>query len=105
MYVFWDFAFPPSPRPAWGPREFGGIVLEVFVNPLNLVAPVFPASCVALPLLPPAPRRNVDPPRSADPPDADVPDRAGSGAAAARRYPFHGRLILALVPAFYLLLA
>ena len=50
MYVFWNFAFLPVPP---GGRteliKLGGVLLEVFVNPLNLVAPVDPALGVVLP--------------------------------------------------------
>ncbi len=52
MYVFWDFAFLPVPP---GSRadllKIGGVLLEVFVNPLNLVAPVYVGLGVILPVL------------------------------------------------------
>ena len=52
MYVFWNFAFLPVPPASRADLvKLGGILLEVFVNPLNLVAPVLPALGVVLPLV------------------------------------------------------
>ena len=107
MYIFWDFAFPPLlPSTRANLVKLGGIVLEVFVNPLNLVAPVFPVFGVALPLV-----LLILGGRSLIRRDRAVflilaiPILLAFAAAAARRYPFHGRLILPLVPAFYLMIA
>jgi len=78
----------------------------VFVNPLNLVAPVLPAAGVALPLV-----LLVLGGRSLARRDLTtflilaLPILLAFTAAAARRYPFHGRLILPLVPAFYIMIA
>ena len=107
MYVFWDFAFPPIPPTSRADLvKLGGILLEVFVNPLNLVAPVLPALGVAFPLVllilggSSWIRRDRTSFLM-----LTIPILLALAAAAARRYPFHGRLILPLVPAFYLLLA
>ena len=107
MYVFWDFAFLPVP-PAG--REdllkFGGILLEVFVNPLNLVAPVKPAVGVVLPFV-----LLVLGAVSLAVHDRRVfliltlPVFMAIVAAALRKYPFHGRLLIELVPAFYVMIA
>jgi hypothetical protein len=106
---FWYFAFLPLwPLPMDAARlgSAAGILLEIFVNPLNLVAPHWPTLGVIIPiallflggisLL----RRSwyawgilV------------VPIGLAMTASAMHRYPLHGRLILELVPAFYLLIA
>jgi hypothetical protein len=109
MYVFWHFAFLPLwPLPASQPglARAAGIVLEVFVNPLNLVPPGLPWVGLALPLallLAGAVRlwrrcfsvwiMLV------------APIGLAMIASALKRYPFHGRLILELVPALFLLIA
>jgi hypothetical protein len=107
MYVFWNFAFlaaPPRDAAAW--RTFGGVLLEVFVNPLNLLPPALPAWLVLIPSVLIAAgawalgRRNRTVLLI-----LALPVALAVLAAAARRYPFHGRLILGLVPAFFLLLA
>ena len=54
MYLFWDFAFLPVwPLPINRARleAAAGILLEIFVTPLNLVAPVWPRVGVVLPVL------------------------------------------------------
>jgi hypothetical protein len=109
MYDFWYFAFLPVwPLPMDAARlaSAAGILLEIFVNPLNLVAPLWPRVGVVVPialillggisLL----RRSwlawgtlV------------LPIGLAMIASAMHRYPLHGRLILELVPAFYLLIA
>jgi hypothetical protein len=107
MYVFWDFAFLPVPP---GDRteliKLGGVLLEVFVNPLNLVAPVYPALGVALPVLlfliggfslaRRGPRVFLI---------LSLPILLALLAAALKKYPLHGRLMIELVPAFYLMIA
>jgi hypothetical protein len=106
MYQFWDFAFLPIwPLPMNILRTYQtvGILLEVLVNPLNMVHPRWAG--VLLPLLVLSvgavslARRSwrawivfV------------VPILLAVVASSIRRYPFHGRLILELVPAFYLLI-
>jgi hypothetical protein len=107
MYVFWDFAFLPLPPGNQADLiKSGGVVLEAFVNPLNLIPSWCPASVVVLPLLLwllgglSLARR-----------DArfflmlSLPILLALIAAALRKYPFHGRLVLALVPAFFLMIA
>jgi hypothetical protein len=107
MYVFWDFAFLPIwplPMSVYRTQKTLGILLDVFVSPLNMVYP--PWVGVLLPLMTffigvvSLARRSwrawvvfV------------VPILLAMIASAIRRYPFHGRLILELVPAFYLLIA
>lgn len=107
MYVFWNFAFLPVPP---GGRtdliKMGGILLEVFVNPLNLVAPVKPALGVVLPVL-----LLLIGGASLAVRDRRVflilalPILMAIVAAALRKYPFHGRLMIELVPALYLMIA
>jgi hypothetical protein len=107
MYVFWDFAFPPiPPRDLAAASKLAGILLEFFANPLNLVAPDFPVVSLLVPLFLllaggcALARREwtvflclV------------MPVVLAVAAAALRRYPSHGRLVLGLVPCFYLLIA
>ena len=51
MYVFWNFAFLPVPPSSRADLvKLGGILLEVFVNPLNLLPPAPPGLGVVLPL-------------------------------------------------------
>jgi hypothetical protein len=109
MYYFWYFAFLPVwPLPMDGARlaSAAGILLEIFVNPLNLVAPLWPRLGVAIPivllflggisLL----RRSWSAWGI-----LVLPIGLAMIASAMHRYPLHGRLILELVPAFYLLIA
>jgi uncharacterized membrane protein len=107
MYVFWDFAFLPVwplPLSVHRTQKTIGILLDVFVSPLNMVQP--PWGGVLLPLFAfsigvvSLARRSwrawalfI------------VPIVLAMIASAIRRYPFHGRLILELVPAFFLLIA
>jgi len=107
MYVFWNFAFLPVPP---GGRtdmfKLSGVLLEVFVNPLNLVGPVYPVVAVILPVLL----------LSIGGISLSLRDRRvflilslpillAIVAAALRKYPFHGRLMIELVPAFYVIMA
>ncbi len=107
MYVFWGFAFLPAPP--HNPDELlrcASILLEFFINPLNLLAPFLPRLTVALPLLVAAAggasihRRNA-----LHFLILTFPVLLALLAAALQKYPFHGRLILALVPAFSLVFA
>ncbi len=107
MYHFWDFAFLPVwPLPMSVERtsQTIAILLDVFVNPLNLVEPLWFGVFFPLLLLLiggfslarrswPAWTMLV------------VPIFLAIFASSINRYPLHGRLILALVPAFYLLIA
>lgn len=107
MYVFWNFAFPPFPPT--GPADLArtlGILLETFVTPLNLVPRLMPYAfaLLAAPLAASGARLIARK-------DATalailiVPAALALAAAAMRRYPFHGRLILWLAPAFFALIA
>ena len=50
MYRFWDFAFLPlNLLSRGGLTKAAGILLEIFVNPLNLVPPIWPWAGVILP--------------------------------------------------------
>ena len=103
MYVFWDFAFLPiPPRTTADLVKAGGILLEVFVNPLNLVPPFLPPFVVVVPLAFVLVGGYA----------LAVRDRAvflmlilpaclALAAAGMRRFPFHGRLILELMPACF----
>ncbi len=107
MYVFWNFAFLPVPP---GGRtellQLGGVPLEVFVNPLNLLAPACPAWGVVLPVL-----LLLIGGCSLGLRDWRVflilalPILLAIVAAALKKYPLHGRLMIELVPAFYLMIA
>jgi hypothetical protein len=107
MYIFWDFAFLPfPPRSQEGLWKFCGIWLDVFVNPLNMVAPVFPSVGVVVPILMLAIgggslwRRD-----RALLALLVLPVLLAIVASGMKKYPFHGRLILELVPPFFLLMA
>jgi hypothetical protein len=107
MYVFWNFAFVPfPPRSTADLLMAGGLVLEIFVNPLYLVPWSLPAYVVVLPVVLwllgafRLCRRHrefflflV------------LPIVLAFCAAAVRKYPFHGRLLIELVPAFYFMIA
>ncbi len=109
MYRFWYFAFLPVwPLPMDRARLAAavGILLEIFATPLNLVAPVWPRVGVVVPVsllllgLGSLARRAW--------PNCAIlilPIALAIVAAAMKRYPIHGRLILELVPAFFLLIA
>jgi hypothetical protein len=107
MYYFWDFAFLPIlpvPMSMLRVYETVGILLEIFVNPLNMVAPSWIG--VALPILFLS-IGALSLARRAWPAWAIlvVPIALAMVASALKRYPLHGRLILELVPAFHLLVA
>jgi hypothetical protein len=107
MYVFWNFAFVPFPiRSRADLITTGGIILEVFVNPLYLVPWSLPVYMVVFPVVLwllgafSLGRRH---------PEfflcLVLPIMLAFCAAAGRKYPFHGRLLIELVPAFYLVIA
>ncbi|WP_165226228.1 hypothetical protein [Aquisphaera insulae] len=107
MYVFWDFAFPPLlPASPGDFKRLVGLLLEVLVNPLDLVPPALPATFVVFPLgllaIGTLSLARREPGAFAL---VSLPVALAFLAAGLRSYPFHGRLILALVPGFYLLLA
>ena len=83
-----------------------GILLEVFVNPLNLVAPRWPwlsvVFCSGLLAVGGASLLRRTPGAFSL---LVAPIALAVIASAFKRYPLHGRLILELVPAFFLLLA
>jgi hypothetical protein len=109
MYRFWYFAFLPVwPLPMDRTRlaAAAGILLEIFVTPLNLVAPVWPWAGVIVPVFLlllggwSLARRSW--------PEWAIlvfPIALAVVASAMKRYPIHGRLILELVPFFLLLIA
>ncbi len=106
MYIFWNFAFLPIwplPMSVFRIYKTVGILLEVFVNPLNMVNPLWVG--VLLPLLvfligaSSLARRSW--PASLV---FVVPIVLAMIASAMQRYPFHGRLVLELVPAFFILI-
>ena len=109
MHRFWYFAFLPVwPLPMDRGRiaATAGILLEIFVTPLNLVAPIWPRVGVVVPVLLlllgmwSLARRAF--------PDWAIlvlPIALAIVASAMKRYPIHGRLILELVPSFFLLIA
>ena len=107
MYVFWKFAFLPLwpfPPSILRTYETIGILLEVFANPLNMVHPLWIG--VFLPLVTLfagafALARRSWPGWIV----LVVPILLAMLASALNRYPFHGRLILELAPAFFLLMA
>ena len=116
MYQFWDFAFLPNHSLAGVSQashvfradldKAGSILLEVFVNPLNLVGPIWPRFGVLLPLF----LMQVG--------EISMARRSWSTylllvlpialamiASSYEKYPLHGRLMLELVPALFLLIA
>jgi hypothetical protein len=107
MYVFWGFAFLPAPPHNLNELlRFASILLEFFVNPLNLVAPFLPLLAIAVPILV-ATAGGVSMHRRNRPQFLilTLPVLLALLASALQKYPFHGRLILALVPAFCLIIA
>jgi hypothetical protein len=82
-----------------------GILLEIFVNPLNLVGPLWPWSGAVLPVslmlggCVSLARRSWSSWAL-----LVLPVGLAMIASAIQRYPFHGRMILELVPAFLLLI-
>jgi hypothetical protein len=109
MYRFWYFAFLPVwPLPMDRARAAAaaGILLEIFVTPLNLVAPVWARAGVIVPVV--LLLLGVwSLARRAWPFWAILvlPVALAVVASALKRYPIHGRLILELVPSFFLLIA
>ena len=107
MYVFWNFAFLPFPP--MDSRSFAkaaGILLETFVTPLNLSPPflpgVFTGLAIAFLLAGMLSLGRRDPAAFLI---LVTPLVLALAASALRKYPFHGRLILWLVPAFVMLIA
>ena len=116
MYRFWDFAFLPNHSTVGVNHALeivradvlkaAGILLEIFVNPLNLVAPIGPKVGVILPLV----LLQVGELSMARRSWAIylllvLPIAMALVAAGYEKYPIHGRLMLELVPALFLLIA
>ena len=107
MYLFWDFAFlRVVPLNLASLSRTSGILLEIFVNPLNLVVPLWPTAGVVLPMVLLL-IGGVSLARRSWPAFLllVLPIVLAMVASAMRRFPFHGRLILELVPALFLLIA
>jgi uncharacterized membrane protein len=108
MYRFWDFAFLRLNEPMSRSNllHAGGLLLEKFANPLNLVSIDMSRWLVLLPLIALVVGTVTLARRS---PRALLllasPIALALLAAGLRVYPFHGRLILELVPAFFLIIA
>jgi hypothetical protein len=108
MYVFWAFAFLQLPFPPTYEAflKAAGLLLEVFVSPLNLLLPGESMYGFVLPLLllitgsltmaRGTPRVFLL---------LVAPIALALVASISRRFPFHGRLLLELVPAFFLVIA
>jgi hypothetical protein len=107
MYVFWNFAFPPFPPTTLADlAKTAGILLETLVTPLNLVPRVLPyAFALFATYLGARGARRLAQRDAAALAVLLAPAALALVAAAARRYPFHGRLILWLAPAFFALIA
>ncbi len=107
MYVFWNFAFLPVPPRSYADLiPLGGVLLDVFVNPLNLIVPFSSPWIVVLPVLlvliggvslARQDRRLFL--------VLGLPIFLALVAAALRKYPFHGRLMIELVPALFVMIA
>jgi hypothetical protein len=108
MYLFWDFAFlPVDLHHRASLDKAAGIVFEVFVNPLNLV-PYFlgPGLGLFLPVaLLSAGIVSFSVRRWLQATALIVPIILAMIGSMLHKFPFHGRLILELVPAFFLLIA
>jgi hypothetical protein len=108
MYAFWDFAFLPLSLSPGRDDLFkaAGLLLEIFVNPLNVLTPGRTQLGVILPLMllilgslslaRRSPRIFLL---------LVAPIGLAIVASVYRHYPFHGRLVLGLVPALFLLIA
>lgn len=107
MYVFWDFAFPPiPPTNSADLSKLAGILLEVFVTPLNLVPRMLPYAFALFAAWTAARgARLIARRRPAALALLLMPAALALAAAAMHRYPFHGRLIVWLAPAFFALIA
>jgi hypothetical protein len=102
MWVFWDFAFLRlPPRSLADARQLGDALLNLFVNPFHFATPLGPlgSALIGWTMILGAKVRQswlwtiI------------ITFGGVMGAAAARQYPFHGRLVLFLVPGMILLVA
>lgn len=107
MYVFWGFAFLPAPPQSLDElHRFVSILLEFFINPLNLLAPFLPRLVIVVPvILAEVGGVLMYRSRTLQFFMLSLPVLLALLASALQEYPFHGRLILALAPAFYLFIA
>jgi len=107
MYVFWNFAFPPFPPTCLADlARTAGTLLETFVTPLNLVPRLMPyAFALLAAALGASGARRIGRKDAAALAILVAPAALALAAAAMRRYPFHGRLILWLAPAAFALIA
>jgi hypothetical protein len=106
MYRFWDFAFWPEGASSRDGLSWAtGHLLELFVNPLNLLCPGTSRPGVVLPLILLLVGALSMARRSG--PNfllLVTPIILAVAATVLRYFPFHGRLILELVPALFLLI-
>lgn len=107
MWAFWNFAFPPLPPHSLYEATWGfWRLLYVFVTPLNFSMPlgsrlsIFPVVGLAIVGLVSLRRR-----RPEDLARLVLPCAFTLLACYLQKYPFHGRLILFLVPSFLMLIA
>jgi hypothetical protein len=101
MWVFWNFAFPPRDPSAlaW----IGRRILNVFSNPMHFRIPLgLPASCMLAAALAGIGAGSLMLRRPAWLARQLLPILVVLAAAWVRAYPFHGRLLLFLLPALYL---
>ena len=100
MWRFWDFAFPPMPpRSAWDATWVFRRLAYYFINPLNFDAPfgvrISALPAIGLALVGVVRLWRLDRRRFAL---LMLPVALTLAAAAARLYPFHGRVVLFLAP-------
>lgn len=108
MYAFWDFAFlsPVEPGRWFDGGKASGVLLEMFVNPMNLVAPVNRWVAVAPPILLVLGGAVWLARRSPAVALAAVaPAVLAAIASELKFFPLHGRLSLGLLPLFFILVA
>ena len=102
MQAFWSTTFLRfPPRTLQEGRELGGQCVNLMTNPLDLISPFWPWLSVSLVILGVLGGLVIlfrDRPRGLV--LLFLPLAITAAASAAHRYPFHGRLILFLVPAF-----
>ena len=106
MWQFWGFAFPPFPGSVWDASWVFRRLAYFFVNPLHFTAPFGPlwsslpavVSCLVGVVVFARSRRD-------DLALLLLPVGFALAASCLKLYPFHGRLVLFLTPAFLLLIA
>jgi hypothetical protein len=107
LWRFWEIAFVPRPIFSMDALEWlGGRLAFLFANPLDTWTPLGYGASIVVPIVLAVlgvftlARR-----RPAAALDLIGPIAAALAAAASRRYPFHGRLLLFLVPCLLMLIA